>query len=326
MPVRTLAGSRIHIALADMGFASPRAFGGVGFMIDRPAANISVEMASSPSLVGAEALDARCQDELSILLQNLCSTNGPSAGMIIHEHAPQHIGLGSKTSLKLAMIASYFALLGLDRGQAEIQRLSGRGGASGIGIHGFFQGGLLWDGGKAMEEVNQHLPSGAVRARSAPVLMMRQSFPTSWRVALCLPSGKKSAGAEEREFFESNAPIPKIEALETMALLYHGVLPAFRLESLELLASSLDSLAKTGFKRLEIDRCGEGAIQFLRELLEKGYAAGMSSMGPLLYVIIDGNDLNAPVELEHMCGLHGVEWLGCYAGLNCGARILREDG
>lgn len=323
--VSVSAGSRIHIALGDMGFASPRAFGGVGFMLDRAAADVKLSCATATSLEGASGLDRACQAELATLLAALTEVGGKPFRAIIHGHALQHVGLGTKTALKLAIISAYRHLVGLPGGRTEQQLLSGRGGASGIGIHGFFEGGVLWDGGSPAEEVNKLLPSSAKPATSPPILMLRLPFPTSWQVGLYLPDSRLSHGSDERRFFEDNAPIARSDALETMALLHHGILPAFRLRCLELLASSLASISDTGFKQLEIERCGQNVIDLLGNLRAKGYAAGMSSMGPLVYVIFEASDRNAIAELRALSAIHNAQWLGHYNGLNRGASVRRDE-
>lgn len=321
MSIRVRAGSRIHIALADMGFASPRAFGGVGFMIDFVAADVELRRAQTTAIVGTANLDEACNSELASLVASLNEADGQPVEMIVHGHAMQHVGLGTKTALKLAVVSAYHRLLETSADRAAQQRLSGRGGASGIGIHGFFEGGVLWDAGKPAEAVKALLPSGAGLAKSTPTLMMRQPFPSSWRVGLCLPPAELSHGEEERRFFETHTPIVRNEALETMALLYHGVLPAFRQADLALLASSLTAVSQTGFKRLEIERCGATAANLLGDLGAKGYAAGMSSMGPLVYVIVSDGDERAADEIAEACAAHDAEWLGTCSGLNRGASI-----
>jgi beta-ribofuranosylaminobenzene 5'-phosphate synthase len=321
LSVRVQAGSRIHIALADVGFASPRAFGGVGFMLDRTAADVELRRAQTTALVGTADLDKECNLELAALLASLAEADSQPVKMIVHAHALQHVGLGTKTALKLAVVSAYHRLFEKPTDRTAQQRLSGRGGASGIGVHGFFEGGVLWDAGKPAEAVEALLPSGAGFAMSTPTLMMRLPFPSSWRVGLCLPCANRSHGKDERRFFEANTPIPRDEALETMALLYHGVLPAFRQADLALLASSLATVSQTGFKRLEMERCGAAVSKLLGDLRAKGYAAGMSSMGPLVYVIFATGDDRAVAEIEGTCAVHDAEWLGTCRGLNRGAVI-----
>lgn len=326
LPVRVRAASRIHISLADMGFASLRAFGGVGFMLDRVAADVELAPAAKNALVGADALDTACQGDLETLLHILAGAEGQHVQVRVCAHAPQHVGLGTKTALKLAVIAAHDQLFGIGRTPEAQQLLSGRGGASGIGVHGFFEGGVLWDVGHPAATVVSLLPSSCGARAAPPVLMMRQPFPSAWRVALCLPEAELSHGVDERRFFETQSPIPRTEALETMALLHHGVLPAFRLGDLSLLADSLAGLSQLGFKRREIDRCGSAVSSLLGELHAKGYAAGMSSMGPLVYVVIAGDDPAAAAAVAAIGTAYGATWLGIHAGQNRGASVRRTVG
>ena len=301
-----------------MGFASLRAFGGVGFMLDRVAADVELAPAASTSLIGADALDTACQADMKTLLQTLAGAGGQRVQVRVHAHAAQHVGLGTKTALKLAVIAAHDQLFGTGRTREAQQQLSGRGGASGIGVHGFFEGGVLWDAGHPTATVASLLPSSCGTGVASPVLMMRQRFPSAWRVALCLPEAELSHGADERRFFETQSPIPRTEALETMALLHHGVLT-----DLGLLADSLAGLSQVGFKRREIDRCGSAVSSLLGELHAKGYAAGMSSMGPLVYVVIAGDDPAAAATVAAIATAHGAAWSGTYAGQNRGASVRR---
>ena len=294
-------------------------------MLDKIAADVELKCAPAVSLRGASDLDQPCQTELMALLKVLVEVGRRPVEAIIHSHATQHIGLGTKTALKLAIISAYHRLFELPIGRAQHQSLSGRGGASGIGIHGFFEGGVLWDAGRPVEEIDRLLPSGARTATSVPLLMLRLPFPTFWRVGLCLPRAELSHGPEEQYFFERYAPIVPSDALETMALLYHGILPAFRLGNLTQLASSLASISRKGFKQLEIERCGEHVAELLGVLRAKGYAAGMSSMGPLIYVVFAEEDMRAAGELRALCAAHNAQWLGCHGGLNYGAKASWDE-
>jgi beta-ribofuranosylaminobenzene 5'-phosphate synthase len=293
-------------------------------MLDRIAADVELAPAATIALVGADALDAACQAEVETLLHTLAGGEGRYVQAVVRAHAPQHVGLGTKTALKLAVIAAHDQLFGTGSTREDQLRLSGRGGASGIGVHGFFEGGVLWDAGQPAATVSSLLPSSSGARATPPVLMMRQHFPSAWQVVLCLPEAKLSHGADERQFFERQTPIPRTEALETMALLHHGVLPAFKLADLGLLAASLVGIGQVGFKRREIDRCGSPASGLLGELHEKGYAAGMSSMGPLVYVVVAGDDPATAADVAAIFTAHGAAWLGIHAGQNRGATIRRR--
>jgi beta-ribofuranosylaminobenzene 5'-phosphate synthase len=322
--IEVIAGARIHISLADMGFASARAFGGVGFMIDRPKIRIHLQFSRSLEWHGFEALDETAQQECRSLGQGIVAKAETGAIIRLHEHTPQHVGLGSKTALRLSLIAGLHALLGIEADRALQQQLSGRGGGSGIGIHGFFEGGVLWDVGHPSGNVETLLPSNASSPHGIPPLMLRCPFQDCWRIGLCLSEGTPICGMEERAFFERETPVDASDALRAMAALYHGVLPAFRLADLNALRSALAALNAVGFKAREIAFRGEPVKSLVGALLDRGYAASMSSMGPLVYAIFEADAAEREEELRSICAHSGAKWLGVARGLNKSARLIRN--
>ena len=102
-------------------------------------------------------------------------------------------------------------------------------------------------------------------------------------------------GPEEIKFFVKNAPVPKVEALSTMAALYHGVLPAFLLGDYSALASALAEVHRLGFKARELGRWSPNLQMAVAALSENGFAVGLSSVGPLIYVILPDDD---PVSID----------------------------
>ena len=322
--IEVIAGSRIHISLADMGFASARAFGGVGFMIDWPAIRIHVGPGHLLEWWGFETLDQTTQQECRSLCEKL--TVAAKTGTIVRllEHIPQHVGFGSKTALRLSLIAAIHTHLGIKTDRISQQEISGRGGGSGIGLHGFFEGGVIWDAGHPRENVGTLLPSSASPPLDIPPLMLRYRFPDRWRIGLCLPNGPPIYGMQERCFFEREAPVDPVNALRAMAALYHGVLPALRLTDLRAFGSSLAELNALGFKAKEIEFRGAPVKSLLGALYDRGYAAGMSSVGPLVFAVYDAGAAGCEEELSLLCARTGAKWLGVARGLNEGARLIRS--
>ncbi len=322
--IEVKAGARIHIALADMALVSPRAFGGVGFMIDFPAVRLQVQAARSLELRGIETLDDPAQTECYRLGESIINKRNVGATITILQHPPQHVGFGTKTALRLSLIAGLHTLLGIKRNIVHEQHLSRRGGASGIGVHGFYEGGMIWDAGHPRETVHTLLPSSARKPKNVPPLKLRIPFPKRWRVGLCLPEGGPIAGPRERAFFEAASPVEASEVMRAMAVLYHGVLPAFRLCDLKALRAALSSVNATGFKALEINLRGVQVKNILGALNEGGYAAGMSSLGPLVYVVFDESANGQVEQLRLMCESNDAKWLGVARGLNQGARVTHR--
>ncbi|WP_271594035.1 beta-ribofuranosylaminobenzene 5'-phosphate synthase family protein [Bradyrhizobium sp. CCBAU 65884] len=317
-----IARPRVHIGLADMGNASPRSFGGVGFSLDCEPTIIEFEKCQTVKIVGTEALDTRAQHEIFALTERLKSVRqGIGFNATIRSVPKQHVGLGSKTSLALSIIAGANAINELGFSSDEMQRLSGRGAASGVGLHAFFQGGIVWDVGHRFSPGMRLLPSSTKIATDIPPLLARLAFPTVWQIALLLPDEPTMSGDDEATFFSENAPVPKEEALETMAILYHGVLPSFALSDYNTLCSSLRSLHQVGFKMREVQRCSARTQSCLRTLFDHGLAAGMSSVGPLLYIILPCSDRERLGCVRSVSSDFGVPILSVASGWNAGYEL-----
>jgi beta-ribofuranosylaminobenzene 5'-phosphate synthase len=244
-----IARPRIHVSLADMGFASLRAFGGVGFAIERPLTVFQFERCDGIQIRGLEVLDEEGRADLTQVIERIrCDRRDLGFRAVLREAPPQHVGFGSKTALALALIAGVNAFRSIGWSVEQMQRLSARGAASGIGIHSFFTGGVIWDAGHRGDAATRLLPSGSTIATGIPPLMTRIPFPDAWGVMVVLPVEGPMTRQEEMKFFVENAPVPTSEALSTMAALYHGVLPAFLLEDYSALAAALAEVHRLGFK------------------------------------------------------------------------------
>jgi beta-ribofuranosylaminobenzene 5'-phosphate synthase len=317
-----VARPRLHLALADMGHASARAFGGIGLSIDRPQTVLEFEKSSSIELHGLDVLDDEGQDDINKVIDRLRSSLGDFGFRVFLKSVPpQHVGFGSKTSLLLGLVAGINALAERNWSSPEMQRLSGRGGASGVGIHAFFTGGVVWDGGHATRSARELRPSGSMVALDLPPLMMRFPFPEAWRIVLALPAETPMTGEQEEQFFATNAPIPHVEALSTMAILYHGVLPSMSVVDYGGLTSALGELHRIGFKRRELHRWSAETKCCVQTLLRNGFAAGMSSVGPLIYVIIPKDDESVLRRVESICSTLDLEMFDVAEAWNSGYEL-----
>jgi beta-ribofuranosylaminobenzene 5'-phosphate synthase len=193
--------------------------------------------------------------------------------------------------LLLAIIQAVNQLYDLGLSRTVIQTLSGRGGTSGIGINAFFEGGFLVDGGHAQQLPGLHSPSSSRRPSQVPPVMYRCDIPSRWRFCLFLPDvlgASQLSGVAEESFFKRNTPIPAAEVFETVAIAYHGIAPAVRDGDLNTLSHGLARLQQLGFKRREIDGRGVSVTALLQSLASiPECASGMSSVGPLVYAIVD---------------------------------------
>lgn len=287
---------RIHIALMDMGNATARRYGGAGFTLSAPVTEISATVHPSRTQVsGLSKIDADGKNDLLAALARWAQSNeGCYARLSIKKIPTQPIGLGTKTSLVMGALAASTLVGGKRIFPEGIQKLSGRGGASGVGINTFFHGGFIADGGHSVEPGVSFVPSSRRIPTDVPPIVSRLNIPKSWRFHLFLPRGTRFSGNAERQFFIQNTPVPQSEVRESIALLYHGVVPAVATADLGLLKRSLTDLHQIGFKKREFhgqSEDGNGLVRYFSSIDD--CAVGLSSMGPLVYVIS-----SRPLDLE----------------------------
>ena len=316
---RFTAYPRLHFGLLDLSDVTQRRYGGVGVLLDGPCTQVSVTEADEFAVSGCDAVDNQTVADIHRLADRLQGQFGDlRAHVQLERVVPQHVGLGSKTSLMLAIVACLCRLKSWRPSRREMQDLSGRGGTSGIGVHVFFDGGLVADGGHARGREGFR-PSGSAMDVVIPPLIAQHDTPTNWRFILVLPDGARQHAAAELSFFESVTPIPAVESLKSIAACYHGVIPAFVLRDLGGLALALDALHEAGFKRLEL-KAQASAVSRLYHSLRAipGVAVGMSSLGPLLYVVHDESDQEAMSATKQLASRDGAAFLGSWRGRNVG--------
>jgi beta-ribofuranosylaminobenzene 5'-phosphate synthase len=304
----------------DMGVATRRVYGGAGFVIHGFESVAAIEDCTDGFDVRFECqVEARTRDELVEAMGRLRDRAPNATGLlVVRAVAPEHVGLGSKTSLILAALKAVDLANDLRLSEAVLINLSGRGGASGVGVHAFFSGGFLVDAGHERSRAFSIGPSSSRTPASPPLLVLRQDFPADWVVHLLMPhSAALVSGKDEVEFFERHVPLPIDEVLLSIAALYHAVVPAICSGDLGLLAVGLDDLHSVGFKRRELDAQPDSAI--LRTLLSKAsLPVGMSSMGPLVYAITMRNDLVSASLIQGVASEFGAQYLGAFEGENHG--------
>jgi len=323
MRVCVRAYPRIHVALLDLGGVTHRKYGGAGFAIAGLRTEVEAAVSGHTSVLGIERLDLRCQRDVLAAIERLNKAY-PTAEVevVVRRSAPQHIGLGSKTTLIMATLRAAALAKGIAADAKTLQGLSGRGGTSGIGVNAFFRGGFIIDAGHDPKSTGGFVPSGARRGFAIPPVICRTSIPLRWRFHLILAAPARFAGTREVAFFRANTPIPEREVLRTMALAYHGVAAAVLTADLTLLKAALRGLHSVGFKKRELDNQAAAVRRLLRELdLDTECAVGLSSIGPLIYAIRDAASEAAGRAVCAACEAHGARLLGVYRGRNRGSEV-----
>ena len=229
---------RVHITLIDLGDATDRAYGGVGFAINSHPVIVSCEASEDLDLVGFEVLDERGLNDVNNLLQRIERVSpGFGAKLTLLDLPPQHTGFGSKTALLMAVAAIVNKHLSLGLGPNQLQLIGGRGGASGVGVHAFFEGGLIADAGHERSQNPASFPSSAQRPKKIPLRISRQAFPEAWEIALIVPQyGKRYSGNAEVDFFRTVYPLNHFRSRT------EPYDEDYSLETEELLGSAIDDI------------------------------------------------------------------------------------
>jgi len=275
--VRVMAPSRLHFGPLAWGDPAPRQFGGAGLMIKEPGLVLRAEPAEDDTTAGplagrVSAFAARVRAALQ--RQGI---HPPPARFVLEHCPPHHVGLGTGTQLGLAVARALSVLAGQpDEPVERLASWTGRGQRSGIGLHGFDQGGLIVDGG--------HRRPGQV-----PPIVARKPFPEAWHVLIVIPP--RSAGLHgqaERAAFAELPPIPQETTDRLCRLVLLELLPAVEENDLPAFGQAITAMQDEVGRWFAPAQGGlfagpevEPIVQFLRTLGLRG--VGQSSWGPTLY-------------------------------------------
>jgi len=285
--IRIQTTSRLHFGLFGWGKGSPRQFGGLGLMVERPGITLIGKPAEAPLAEGPLAERVRLLlDELPERCSELglARPNG-SVDLKVLDAPDEHVGLGVGTQLSLAVTLAFLELTGAKpspHDRTALARLSGRGIRSGIGIHGFFEGGLVVDGG--------HRKPGDV-----PPLLARHPFPDDWHILLIQPPQKGLHGAAERRAFARLPSVPEQVTDQLCRMVLLDLLPCLAERDLDGFGQALSELQRRVGTCFSTVQGGLYASTFASEIVaELGRlslkGAGQSSWGPTLYAFSDAEE------------------------------------
>ncbi len=296
--VRVVAPSRLHFGMLSVNQPGVRHYGGVGAMIDAP--GLEIVLRPAPRLETAGPLADRVRQAALLAARSLPGGGGdpdsPACRIEVTRAPPLHVGLGTGTQLAMAVAAGLNALWdwpAMDA--ARLAQCVGRGHRSAIGLYGFVLGGLLYESGKAANEV------------VAP-LVDRVDIPPAWRFVLVRPRDERGLSDEaERDAFADLPPVPPqwTEMLRKAAT--KRLLPAARqgdfVEFSEVLywfgyAAGLSFAAEQGGAF-----AGPRLAALVAWIRERGVAGvGQSSWGPTLFAVVP--DESAAAELAQRLRAH----------------------
>lgn len=314
------APSRLHFGLVDLGGVTRRAFGGIGCFLQNPSTLIRFSPVRTGLRVGGSTPEY-LRSDLDFAIAALQERFPNAIGEVEVFRTPlSHAGLGSKTSAVLGCLKSVVLGNSLNIDDDGLKRMSRRGGASGVGVHGFFEGGMIVDCGHAERPHGPWLPSGAYDIESLPLKTLRIPMPSTWKVHLMVPPGSIVSGDNERAFFERSTPLAREEVLQALAAIWHGIVPAVLGVDLKLFHESLMDLSRCGLKQKEL-QAQPGSRDLLNSIDGLGnFAAGMSSMGPLVFAVSEGSN-SAAESLMVLCDEVGATYLGSTCFANSGFMV-----
>ncbi|MEN3380578.1 MAG: beta-ribofuranosylaminobenzene 5-phosphate synthase [Hyphomicrobiales bacterium] len=324
--VTVVVPARLHLGFLDLNGGLGRRFGGIGLAIsdlvtsdlvtsDRAIGDlktaVTVRRASHGGATGADA--ERALRHTHVMQQHL-GFDDP-LHVSVDATVPPHAGLGSGTSIALAIAAAVRTLhaMPLDT-EADAVRL-GRGARSGLGVGLFRDGGFAVDGGRG--------PATGV----APIIA-RLPFPDQWRVLLLLDSARQgSHGNDEIEAFAALPEFPEAVAAHLCRLVVMKALPALAEHDLAAFGGAIAELQqrlgdyfspRQGGSRFTSPQVA-GCLDVLKR--EGALGIGQSSWGPTGFAFAPSQ-----AEADRLVGIargHASEGLDIRVckGLNRGAEI-----
>jgi len=288
MKVRITTPCRIHLSLIDENGYTGRVDGGIGLMLDKP--NVVLEVSNNADEFAIECHkyyreSVHVINEKASKIFKLFHLSNKNFHFNLKRYYPNHVGLGSKTQLSLAIGTAIATLKDVDIPIEEITKLLERGGTSGIGWRGFETGGFILDGGHDYgigKEKETFSPSSASGSANPAMTISRYNIPENWRIVLVIPNVKPGAnGEEEVEIFKKHTPIPREEVNEVSHQILMKILPGILKNDLKCFGEGLKRIQGIGFKRIEISlqhQIVKNLLKFFEENDVKAF--GMSSFGP----------------------------------------------
>lgn len=289
---RITTGARLHFGLLD----TQKPFGGCGLMIDRPQTVVEVQRLSEGANSTCEGPGAeRAQAILDRLADYFRPQPLPPLSIKILTRPLTHQGLGTGTQLGLAVADAIAKALGVKLDETTLAlEIAQRGFRSAVGVHGYFQGGLI---------VEKPTSQAAPQASTLNPIAARIELPSSWSVALFQPKTEVTtiAGSVEKAHFESLPRATDEQKTELLRLLDQQLIPAAvagDFESFSEAVFAYNYLSGTLFAPVQ-GGAYNGAdieywVQHLRSLNIRG--VGQSSWGKTVFAFCENDEQAAQLQ------------------------------
>ncbi|MCV3737793.1 GHMP kinase [Rhizobium sp. TRM96647] len=303
---------RLHLGFLDIpGKASSR-FGSIGLPLEGISTRLEITRAAETSVHGNES--ARISAYLSALRSRLGLAGHHRVTVL--ETIPTHAGLGSGTQLALAVSAALRTLHDLPFDVRADAAFLGRGGRSGIGIAAFDEGGLIFDAGKARDDLT-------------PTVISRIPFPSAWRAILVFDGRSQGVhGDAEITAFRTLAPFPAAHSAAICRHVLMEIMPAVIERDILTFGNAVTAVQQMlgdYFSPTQGGRFTSPAVEeTLMRLGECGAVGiGQSSWGPTGFAFAESQA--AAERIVARAAPHDTQTtIRIVAGRNRGAKITRE--
>lgn len=296
--VKIRVPARLHITLIDLGAAGYRRNGGLGFTLETPESTFEFTTSAVIDLAALLHYDFKNAEaeRISAILEKEQEIRGCRGIKLVTASVPsRHSGLGTGTATAMACVEAFCILNSIEMAPIEIIRLSGRGGASGIGVHGYFSGGLILDVGRAFDASPLVSSDSIVGKFAVPSQLVRLEFP-KWRVGIFrLRLGSEMSLDTENALFSDLLPLPQELVNEVTYHSVFGVCAAILDGNYTAFCTAINAIQNCAWKAGEINLYGGKINEYMSKLRDLGCdAVGMSSVGPTIFFF--ASDFDAVFE------------------------------
>lgn len=261
-------------------------------MVEAPGVSVTCRFASKTSIDGVT--DPSSLSRIRRLCDDLTTHFHPLVrkplAITVAELPPVHTGLGTGTQLSLAVGRAICALVDVAPTPLELATATGRGQRSAIGVHGFFEGGLLVDGGRS--EISRLAPAIA-----------RVQFPVDWPILLVnVPIPARWHGTREDDVFAGFTGNELDSVGDRMCrILVSGVLPSAIERDYAAFGEALFEYNRNAgefFAKAQGGAYADPAISDLIQALRSWGipGVGQSSWGPTVFAILPDHDAIARIR------------------------------
>ena len=319
--VQVRSSGRLHMGFFDLHGGLGRKFGSIGLSLAEPVLVVNASSAEKLTITGEQSVPATVLAKANAIARQLIAKLNLNAAVALHisEYIPEHAGLGSGTQIALAVGKAISYLYQLDLSARQIAELADRGRRSGIGIAAFDHGGLLIDGGRAVNATSD----------AVPPMLARYDFPDEWSILLIFDNTQPGIHGEQEKLGFNQLPVfSESLAAKLCRHVLMQALPAIVERDLAAFGQSIQVLQQhvgDYFAPVQGGRYASKLVgSVLNHLQHSGVACfGQSSWGPTGFAIFENSSAaqNQLLQLTATFTDQALSWKICKAS-NQGAQVL----